>query len=256
MDSSEKLKYYHCVVSKAGCTSWEHIAKRVYRTNERRPKRDGGLNLRVMPPRNLTFKRFINIRHPFDRLLSAFYNVKRNKKSFRRGPEKYSVKYLLQRYQTNNDKFSLQQFTKFLVSSRKGQPGQVYFDRHWDAYSRSCRTCSETYSFITRTETSVEDSGPILKLFEYPEDYLKVAKPKPRNHIERPTDKKNSSVPLIGKVPAFGKYLSEFEDLPATVIRKLYERYRADFEGFGYHFDMKTKMAYCSIKTEKGEYCC
>ena len=250
------MKYYFCVVSKAGCTSWEQLVKKSYNKNETRARRDGGVNQRVMPPRNSTFKRFINIRHPFDRLLSAFYNVKRNKKGNPRGPGGNQVKYLMKRYATDNDNFTLQQFTHFLISPRVGQPGKVYYDRHWDAYSRSCRTCSETYSFITRTETSVEDSGPILKLFEYPEDYLKVAKPKPRNHIERPTDKKNSSVPLIGKVPAFGKYLSEFEDLPATVIRKLYERYRADFEGFGYHFDMKTKMAYCSIKTEKGEYCC
>ena len=253
LDRLQKLKYYFCDVSKAGCTTWEGILQRDYKTKKGR----GPIylvNKRYPPERDATFKRFLNIRHPFDRLLSAFYNVKRKRNGYERGPGFTQINYLMKKSNTRQEYFTLEQFANFLTSPEQGQPGGVYYDRHWDAYSRSCRTCSETYSFVTRTETSTLDSGPILKILDYPEDYLSSTKKK--NHIARPSEAKNTTKSVIKNVPAYGKYLSEFEKLPQKLVQKLYERYRADFEGFGYHFDMKTKMAYCSIKTEKGDYCC
>ena len=95
---------------------------------------------------------------------------------------------------------------------------------------------------MTRTETSAEDSGPILALLEYPEDYLHASLIK-RNHIERPNtspenrDTAKKQKKSVSSPPAFGKYLEEFENIPVNVMKKIYERYRVDFESFGYHFD-------------------
>ena len=239
-------------MSKAGCTTWENILQRDYKAKRGR-QTTYLVNRRYPPERDASFKRFLNIRHPFDRLLSAFYNVKRKKKPYERGPGMPQINHILKKYGTTQEALKFSQFAEFVASSDQGQPGGVYYDRHWDAYSRSCRTCSETYTFVTRTETSEKDSGPILKIVEYPEDYL--SKAKQQNHISRPSDTKNSSV-VTPKPPQFGKYLSEFNSIDPELVLRLYERYQGDFEGFGYHFDTKTNMAYCSIKTENGDYCC
>ena len=231
------------------------MVKKEFKTKKKR-KTIGGVNKRVLPQRDSSFKRFLNVRHPFDRLLSAFYNVKRNNYSQRksyRGPQRKQVEYLLKKYKATNSDFRLEQFTNFLASPDRGHPADVYYDRHWDAYTRSCRTCSETYTFVTRTETSKNDSGPILKILEYPEDYF--SQMEKRNQIARPND--TQIVPSVSQVPPpFGAYLTEFQDIDPKVIRRLYEKYRGDFEGFGYHFKVDSSMAYCSIKTESGDYCC
>ena len=130
----------------------------------------------------------------------------------------------MDKYNTTKQNFTLEQFIDFLISPSYSHPGKVYFDRHWDAYTRSCRTRSETYTYVTRTETSADDSGPILRLLEYPEDYLRRSSIN-RNHIERPNkspdnrDTAKKQQKSVLSPPAFGKYLEEFENIPVNVMK-------------------------------------
>ena len=248
MDPTYNLKYYFCDVSKAGCTTWENIARSDYVTGKKR-KFQLNLNARDWPERNETYQKFVNIRHPFDRLVSAFYNIKTKTKRGQRGPELKVLQYFMQTFQISYKRITFPQFINFVVSTPDEHPANILFDRHWDAFSRSCRTCSVNYRFITRTETSVQDSKPILKLFDYPRDFF-LHESKKENHIKRKAD--DTSV----KAPPFGVVLAEFAQIKEEVMEKLFARYKSDFEGFGYHFDVGSNQAYCSIQTENGDFCC
>ena len=184
--------------------------------------------------------------------MSAYYNIK-SKRGKERGPEWPTIKYLLEQYYTTQEDFKFEDFIDFIVSPENEHPGKYYFDRHWDSYLRSCRACTVNYTFITRTETSAEDSKPILKLLEYPENYLQNRTHK--NHIQR----QNSSTILnqgTMLLPRYGTILSEYRKISSDALLKLYERYKSDLQGFGYFFDEKTNAAYCAIRTENEEVCC
>ena len=202
------------------------------------------------PPRKIAFT---NVRHPFDRLVSAFYNLRRKKSKKTRGPDMRTIKFLRKTTGVKQENLTFAQFVDILTSPEDAHPSFFYHDRHWDPYMRACRICSETYSYITRTETSAHDSAPVLQLLGYPQDYLKQSNAS-KHHIPRPNELKKLA-PVIRAFP-YSKHLPEFQEIDWAVRKKLYERYKADFQGLGYHFDFNTNTAFCSIETDSGERCC
>ena len=211
-------------------------------------------NVKRIPYKDPSFKRFINVRHPFDRLVSAFYNMKyRESKKLSRGPDMENIDYILNIFNISYEEFKFSHFVNFLISEKKNHPAPIYFDRHWDSFSRLCHVCDQQFSFISRLETIHADSGPILKILEYPENYLENRKKE--NHVARPLSRNDTNISSNSDF-LFGKYLAEFENIPEEKLRKLYERYSADFAAFGYSYDFDSNTAYCLIKTSSGKSCC
>ena len=188
------------------------------------------------------------IGHPEDTNLSERINKLINEDKPKPKPVgKYPPKYL------GYEEFKFSHFVDFLISEKKNHPAPIYFDRHWDSFSRLCHVCDQQFSFISRLETIHADSGPILKILEYPENYLENRKKE--NHVARPLSRNYTNI-LITSDFLFGKYLVEFENIPEEKLRKLYERYSADFAAFGYSYDFDSNTAYCLIKTSSGKSCC
>ena len=210
--------------------------------------------------------KLINVRHPFDRILSAYHHFTRKVPGTLRGPGLIQLKYISKLFNTTHTRVTLEQFLQFLVSPAHLHSAVIYHDRHWDSYARSCKVCSVGYEYILRTETSLTDSQPVLTRFDYPADYLATFKPQNQNPNQRkeraPPDEATDDITAqydehsIRSMNSFEKQLPEFSEINKVLLSRLYDKYRFDFEAFGYHFDFDTNLASCAIETSTGQVCC
>ncbi len=174
-----------------------------------------------------TYFKFVAVRHPFDRLLSAW----RDKKEF--------LKY---HTQVNNatDK-QLERFREFLTQVANGARNV-----HWDPMVRSCNPCGIKFNSIVRLETANQDLPLILSKLTDPEG-------------------KPNSLPTANKMSPYApeeklKRLSEFyRGVNQTVIQRLLSLYADDFRLFGYTWNVGSATGNCdngsSEELNKGQYC-
>ena len=90
-------------------------------------------------------------------------------------------------------------------------------DFHWEKYYETCSPCSVPYEIIGHLETSSQDTKMILdksNLHKYADEveYLHLAK--------------NGS--------SFDRRKHYFSKVPCSILRKVYDEYKIDFEFFGY----------------------
>ena len=240
-------------MSKAGCTTWQKILSTRFKDKTSRHNRR-------VPSYDKQFAdskhfRFINIRHPFERLLSAYFNTVRKRHGEARGPGWRQLNYLSKYFNVSHHNITLTQFLSFIASPSNRHPRDVYFDRHWDSYARSCKVCSIDFNYILRTETSSFDSEDVLERVGYPRHYLQVFKPLNKNP-ERSINQTATKVSDTLEPPQFNKILAPFSSIDRNLLKKVYDRFRLDFEAFGYHFDFEENVAHCSIKINSTHACC
>ena len=60
----------------------------------------------------------------------------------------------------------------------------------------------------------------------------------------------------IQSMNSMEKHLPELAAIDRRLLEQLYNKYRLDFEAFGYHFDFDTHMATCAIDVGNGDVCC
>ena len=234
------FKFGYCPNAKVGSTTWmSHlmkIMKTKYRPKVELPPRSSG---RVMMsnffkiPSELTktqgiillelFENFLEdnqittfsfVRHPFERLVSAFKD-KRNVK----GKNLTFPEFVHQ---------VLEEKDMFQIFGKSSKPFKR-LSMHWKPYSEHCHFCDIPYKVIGRTENFAEDVKYIIlknKLEKVlPIDVAGAAKNKAENKAE------NSD--SIGKDPQT-EALSYFSQINKNEVNKLYEKYRMDFEMFSY----------------------
>ena len=243
------LNYVFCEVSKAGCTTWQHILKTDF-TNGRK-RSISRISRYDAAHANDSHFRFLNIRHPFERLLSAYRNAVRKRRGDRRGPGWTQLNYVGRMFNTSHDNVTLTQFLQFIASSSQRHPAGVYFDRHWDSFARSCKVCSISYDYILRTETSSLDAGDVLTRVVYPRNFLGNFQPMNSDPTHTLRANKTSSSDA-----AFSKGMTEFESVSRDLLHRVFDRFRLDFEAFGYNFDFDENVAYCAIRSNDTDVCC
>ena len=159
----------------------------------------------------------ILVRHPFSRLVSAYYDKLTNFKS----PEYAGVSqhihkfyYYLrhnesERHMQKNGLASFEDFVNFLVRLKN-------FDNHWKPFHIRCSPCVTKYDYIAKFETFNNDM-----------EYLKQKINLTKEHREYFFTKKQykTNFELMKKT---------FEKIPKKLAYRLYEVYRDDFEMFGY----------------------
>jgi len=161
-----------------------------------------------------TYFKFVFVRHPLDRLLSAFRD------KFRLVPA-YMLSYgrrIVRRYRANataeslerGHDVTLEEFVRFTVDaglrSRK--------DVHWTSQYELCQPCAISYDFIGRYETLWTDGDYVLKRLGINSDVS----------FPRWTKKRTSDQP----------YDSAFNSVTPEYMKRLRQLYSRDYAFFGY----------------------
>jgi len=230
---SDKKAAIYCAVPKVACTNWKRVflyfedkvanpleigVKAEVHTQKYNILANRKANQRIQ--RLNMYYSFIFVRHPFERLLSAYRNkfLDPYNSVFQ---QRYG-KTILRLFRSDapieeikagrNVTFS--EFVKYVIYCSENH---IKLDEHWEVMNKLCSPCSIKYNYIGKMTSLVEDAQQVLK--ELGVD----------NDVEFPANSKD-------------KYKTNIKDLIkeyySTVTdehrNKLYDIYKEDFELFGY----------------------
>lgn len=161
-----------------------------------------------------TYTKFIFVRHPFERLLSAYKNkFEQNYNSSKYFQSRFGRKIIKtfrknpsQRSMTNGDDVTFSEFVAYVTSKNS------VFNEHWMPIDKLCEPCLVKYDFIGKYETLNTDAQYLLENVGV--DDLSFPRIKPSN----------TSIHL-------SKYISQ---LTYNTIISLYKIYYNDFKLFRY----------------------
>lgn len=231
----------YCYVPKVACTAWKRImivlseSLKVDGVPYRNPadipiEQVHGSSLQhlnayskaVMKKKLETYKKFIFVRHPFVRLISAYRDKIQNTNQIYY--ELIGMDILKFFGNISNPPASVEKahadgivpsfyhFIQYLLSFEAGN--YTEFDAHWQQTFRLCHPCLIDYDFIGKMETVDEDAAQLLRILHV--DNIVNFQP----WITRRTE------------PSWIK--TWFANIPMEYRRKLYKIYEADFRLFGY----------------------
>ncbi|XP_072225135.1 carbohydrate sulfotransferase 12-like [Leuresthes tenuis] len=185
-------------------------------------KRYGKFARHLMKVKLKKYTKFLFVRDPFVRLISAYRNKfdMRNEDFYRR-----FAQVMLRRYANQptppasvDEAFALgihpsfSHFIQYLLDpqTEKDMP----FNEHWRQVYRLCHPCQIQYDFVGHLETAEEDAEHLLR-------QLRVD-----NVVEFPTSHRN--------LTASSWESDWFSTVPVEARRELYKLYEPDFRLFGY----------------------
>jgi len=163
---------------------------------------------------------FMVVRHPFHRLLSAFKDKLENN-------TEYNLRYAGERRRMvpNNSSQQAPTFNQFVDHLVETSPTQM--DKHWAPYYQVCTPCSVKYSGVLKLETMAEDSAWLfnrLNISALLADWRDIVGGGGA-HVGPGGS---------GQSQAEQKVRQYFQQISKEKLMKLYEKYRPDFELFGY----------------------
>ncbi|KAK7027368.1 hypothetical protein SK128_009133 [Halocaridina rubra] len=248
----------YCPLYKVASTTWMVYFLRLAHINEHNPALDiynksdqerkrymprfGGGHRRVFQEfkapstsreRNKVFQeslRFIVVRHPFTRLLSAYRD-----KVERPNPKPYSPYFkelqqaIIKKYRMKGSNITsptptFSEFVDYVIDSTANLKTAQEWEENvvcWTPYWSQCAVCSSDYQVVIKLETMDDD-----------EQFLAhIADLKEIQNVHEWRNLKRSSVTSTAVIPKYYKSLTQQQ------ILLLYERYKVDFELFGYSFD-------------------
>ncbi|KAI4490147.1 hypothetical protein M0804_004329 [Polistes exclamans] len=166
-------------------------------------------------------KKFLIVRHPFERLLSAY----RDKLEHINGREYYYKRFgrhITHKYRRHKNSTraklepTFEEFLEFIANEK-------YFDEHWAPYYDTCKPCTIHYDYILKFETFQEDHRFFMQ-----ETRLKY-------YLYKKSDFTN--INPYGRTTSrlLKKYL---ENIPKLLLWKIYKIYEKDFQLFSYSIDL------------------
>ena len=239
-DVNQAQKVMYCHLYKAGSSTMKAILiSAASRGKTPRVNIRDFFNEKHDPSELSSYHRFTIVRHPLTRLRSAYM-------------DKYAYPGQNFLYMFEKEKgVAHRRFGRDFVPDVEGElrltweqfldlvatePKQ-FANKYWDSYMSMCDPCLFNYDHVMRLETMDEDMEPLI-------DRLHMKK-----HIQV---KRNTS---MGDVKDQLGHVSElFRQVPDNIMKGIMNRYRLDFELFGYTWD-KQRGAGCAVVT-KDNICC
>ncbi|XP_077983215.1 carbohydrate sulfotransferase 11-like [Glandiceps talaboti] len=174
-----------------------------------------------------TYFKFIFVRHPFERILSAFRDKFESTASWDLYFPKTYGPQIIQRYRTGSNRtlntsqmnIQFREFIQFIIDSG---PRTSAFDHHWRPIYQLCSVCDIAYDLIGKFENLDKEALYVLKRAGVNGN---VSFPHSDVHS---TNTSNADI--------LHRYYST---IPENNMRRLYELYQPDFELFGYPFPEK-----------------
>ena len=211
----DDLKLIYCVVPKVGTTTWKRV---IAKSREIRPginrwimwRRLSNYTVEEMNEHLKTYFKFVFVREPLQRLLSAYKNKFIQIPRYTSELRKEIVQALRpQDFKPNGKNFvKFQEFIQYLSNNMSR-------NQHWRQYEKLCHPCVINYDFIGHLETLKEDAALLLKMAG----------------IDG-----RVTFPPIHKSTGPSEVLEYYSHVPPRYIRKLGEQYRNDFEMFDYEY--------------------
>lgn len=230
----DKHRILYCYVPKVACTNWKRMMMILTgRTNQTQPqeipsdsvhRKNVFKKLSDMTPHDIrhrlhTYTKFLFVRHPIERVISAFKNkFEKNYTSSAYFKKRFGVK-IMRKYRKGIDAAQIPasghgvKFFEFVsyLSDIKTE----HFNEHWAPVSTLCYPCSVRYQLIGKYETLAEDSEHILRQVGAP----------PSLHFPEV---------IPSKTTAFVE--PYFDMLSKKQQQDLIKIYEDDFRIFDYHF--------------------
>lgn len=236
---NDEYKFLYCEVPKVACTNWKRImlilsgalnatapeslaASDVHSSlQEKYLQRLSSYSESEIQARLKTYYKFMFVREPLERLLSAY----RNKFTMAYN-DYFHVRYgskIIKRFRSNatieeisrGSDVTLNEFIQYVISLRKTR--KEPFNSHWDNFYKLCFPCLVDYDFIGKFDSLNEDIHSVLK-------HLGV-----ENQIHFP-DKPTFN-------PSTSEILqSSFANISSEDIRELVKVYAIDYAMFGYKY--------------------
>ena len=163
------------------------------------------------------YKKFVFVRHPLSRLLSAYIG-KMARKDYQEMYGYEIMKFSENKTTNYGENITFRDFVRYIIVTRKRAK---YFNIHWKPFTLLLQPCQFDYNFIGNLETLQNDSEYIFQnLFRDPSLTL------PRKNI---ANSKNDS----GKI--YTKSIQEYyNELTSQELAGIIEVYKDDFSIFGY----------------------
>ena len=176
-----------------------------------------------------TYHSVVVVRHPFDRLLSAYYDkfcndplfAKKNQLDQLIDAEYYGQ---LEYDDKGYPRISLQQFLE-LVATKP----EKFTNVHWKNFLDNCNPCVFPFKQIIRMENMENDLKPFLDRLTYPTGSHPIV------------GVRNDHRSLTNRLQ---QVTETFRNISSDIIDGLMDRYRLDFEIFGYTWDKEKGAGY------------
>jgi len=231
----DNFKLVLCTVPKAGTTNWQRVLSTLKSNFTTRPEAWKGQKIykqanrlsKFLPDSDSVtqyelakkvndedFLKVVSVRHPLTRLLSAWRDKFQMVESSKYWHKKYG-NFIRSKYSRTDDVDDPDHYVTWLSFLRyiANEPEQ-YFDYHWRSFWRFCKPCDIRYDFIVKTESSESDAREIFRQLGI------------HQKIQLPKRYKNSLTAS-----------DYFNDIPRDLLLAIYDKYRMDFELFGYDID-------------------
>ena len=240
----EKYKLVYCSVPKVACTVWKRILANLegYNITNGVHKKTKG-KLRILSNYTTedrskilkTYKKFMFVREPFERLLSAYKDCfwgkfKRRMDTWKR--YRKIIRFVLATrtgldIDVNADNTTFEQFATYLVLRwREG----VSFQEHWREQNKLCHPCQVQFDYVGHYETLQDDAQFILQ------------KTKLDDKVFFPEWQPTNTSALMR---------TYYSTLSLLRIRQLWDIYKKDFELFGYSYPEAIQMVVDNLVNNK-----